>query len=232
VLLLDGLWFRFGFTPWVLYQIALKPASGRKAIFLDPVLIQGKESAANWERALGTIPVNLQRRIVAVIVDNLRGMEQTAQRRGWVLQLCQFHMLLKFQVRRGMLTHSLRGGDLRTDLYHTIRKALILPNGKLLDAVMLRLKSLAKHPDFPRRVQGAIREFLACIEHYRAHLNHPTLGLPSTTNTVESMGALLRHLFKRHHSATTPKSVLLWATVMTRMRPEIVCNGGSFNRIN
>lgn len=226
VLLLDGLWFRFGRTPWVLYQIALKPASGTTAIFLDPILLQGKESAANWERALAVIPDDFRKRIVAVVVDNLGGMEQSAQRHGWVLQLCQFHMLLKFQARRGMLTHSLRGGDSRVELYHLIKKALVLPQGRPLDDVLLRLKSLASHPALPRRIRGSALEFLACLNHYRAHLNHPALGIPSTTNSVESMGALIRDLFKRHRSATTPKSVILWATTMTRIRPEIVCNGG------
>lgn len=227
VLLLDGLWFRFGFTPWVLYQMALKPASANKATFLDPVLLQGKESAAHWDRALAAIPKRFQRRIVAVVVDNLRGMEHSAKRRGWILQLCQFHMLLKFQVRRRMLVHSFQGGPARSELYRLIRRALKPPGGAPLRRVIRRLRVAAENPSFPNRVQGAAREFVEQLAHYRACIDHPEMRLPSTTNAVESMGSLLRDVFKRHHSAVSPKSVLLWATVVTRLRSEIVCNGKS-----
>ena len=226
VLLIDGLWFRFGAKPWVLYQLALKPAMNDKAIFLDPVLLEGKESATNWNRAIATIPAHLQRRIAGVTVDNLSGLQRLARQRGWVLQLCQFHLLLKFYGRRGMLSHSLRGGNARGELHRAVRQALLAPHGEPLAAVLARLGDFASNPTFTNRIRAATNDFIRSIDHYRAHLTHSPLRMPSTTNAVESRGARLRDLFKRHRSATTPRSVLLWATVFTRLHPEIVCNRG------
>lgn len=226
VLLLDGLWFRFGMTPWVLYQLALKPVTNDKAVFLDPVLLEGKESATNWSRAIASIPAYLQHRIAGVTVDNLSGLQRLARRRGWILQLCQFHLLLKFYGRRGMLAHSLRGGNCRGELHRAVRQALLAPPGEQLSGVLARLSDFSVNPAFTSRIHAATKDFIRSIDHYRAHLTHASLRMPSTTNAVESRGARLRDLFKKHRSATTPRSVLLWATVFTRLRQEIVCNRG------
>ena len=53
---MDGLWFRFGGKPWVLYLIALRACHERAAVFLDPVIIEGKEGFHKWEQAVETIP--------------------------------------------------------------------------------------------------------------------------------------------------------------------------------
>lgn len=226
ILLLDGLWFRFDYKPWVLYQIALKPTACDKAVFLDPVLLEGKESATNWNRAISTIPAHLQRRIVGVTVDNFSGFQRLARQRGWILQLCQFHLLMKFYGRRGMLAHSLRGGTARNALHAAVDQALHPNPTEPLDRIIARLNAFAGNPTFTRRIQSATRDFIRSIDLYRAHLAQPSLRMPSTTNTVESMGARLREIFNRHRSATSPDSVRLWATTYTRLRPELVCNQG------
>ena len=53
---------------------------------------------------------------------------------------------------------------------------------------------------------------------------HPQLGLPQTTNTVESMGRLLREMFRRNRAGSNPASTLRWATAFIRMRSTITCN--------
>ena len=44
VLLLDGLYFRFQGKDWVLYVMAVKPCRQNRAVFLDPVLLPGREN--------------------------------------------------------------------------------------------------------------------------------------------------------------------------------------------
>lgn len=52
VILLDGLWFQFGGSPWVLYQMALKPCVGATAIFLDPHYCRvGKHASIGKQRS-------------------------------------------------------------------------------------------------------------------------------------------------------------------------------------
>lgn len=78
ILLIDGLWFEFEGVPWVLYLVALKSCRGNQAIFLDPLLLPGREGASRWQQAVDTIPAHARKRIRAVVADNLPGIEKIA----------------------------------------------------------------------------------------------------------------------------------------------------------
>lgn len=230
VLLADGLWFEFDGMPWVLYLTALKPCGGNCATFLDPLLFPGKEGASRWQQALAAIPPGATRRIQAMVVDNLPGMQRLAHQRKWVLQLCHFHLLLKLQAQRRSVRYTLRGGRVREEIHQLIRSALELPEGKRLSRALERLERLSHGDCGTLRIQTTVREFLKALHFYRSCLAHPRLGLPRTTNSVESMGRLLRELFRSSRAGSNPASVLLWATALIRMRPTVICNGHSFNR--
>ena len=232
VLLMDGLWFRFEGKPWVLYLVALKSCRGNRAVFLDPMLLEGKEGAYKWEQAVARIPPGAKRRIRTLVVDNLRGLEQLARHHGWALQLCQFHLLLKLQVQRNRPHRALKGGRVRQEIYRLIRRALDLPIGPKLYETIDRLKGLVKTKCGTKRIRAMVREFLRCAGFYRTCRTHPELGLPSTTNAVEAMGGLVRDLLRRDRAGSSKRALLLWTTALIRMRPHIVCNGKSFNRIN
>lgn len=191
VLLVDGLWFEFDGTPWVLYLTALKPCRGNYATFLDPLLLAGKEGASRWQKALAAIPPQAARRIQAMVVDNLPGMRQLAQERRWVLQLCHFHLLLKLQAQR-------------EEIHQLIRSALELPEGQRLSRTLKRLEDLSHGDCGTPRIQTTVREFLNGLQFYRSYLAYPTLSLPCTTNSVESMGRLLRELFRSSRAGSNP----------------------------
>lgn len=230
ILLMDGLWFRFSGKPWVLYLIALKACRGSTAVFLDPILLEGKEGSSKWEQAVETVPIAARQRIRGLVVDNLRGMEKLARLHGWALQLCQFHLLLKLQVQRNRPHRALRGGRTRQEIYQLIRQALDLPLGPRLYATIDRLKDLAQTKCGTKRIRAMVREFLRCAGFYRTCRTRPELGLPATTNSVESMGGLIRQLL-RNRSGSSPKSVVLWATAMIRLRPHIVCKQKNHQQI-
>jgi hypothetical protein len=230
VLLADGLWFEFDGMPWVLYLTALKPCHGNCATFLDPLLFPGKEGASRWQQALAAIPPDATRRIQAMVVDNLPGMQRLAHQRKWVLQLCHFHLLLKLQAQRRSVRYVLRGGPVREEIHQLIRSALELPDGNRLSRALERLERLSHGDCGTLRIQTTVREFLKALHFYRSCLAHPRLGLPRTTNSVESMARLLRELFRSSRAGSNPASVLLWATALIRMRPRVTCNGHSFNR--
>jgi hypothetical protein len=224
VLLADGLWFQFKQKPWVLYLMALKPCQGHHAVFLDPVLLAGNERLARWEQALEHIPRAASERICAMVADNLPGMRQVARQRGWMLQLCHFHLLLKLYGQRGSRPHALHGGPVREEIHQLIRQALYLPDGVALDNRLQRLQILSKTDCGTTRIQMTIRAFLRDLRFYRSYMHHPQLGLPQTTNTVESMGRLLREMFRRNRSGSNPASTMRWATAFIRIHPTVVCN--------
>jgi hypothetical protein len=142
------------------------------------------------------------------------------------LQLCQFHMLLKLQVRRRGPRRALKGGQIRGEIYNLVRGALECPG----EPELMRLNTLARTSCGTARIRAMVREFLACVEFYRTYRQRPELRLPTTTNTVESMGSRIRDLLRRNRSASTPRSLRAWATAFVRMRPNVLCNGKSFNR--
>src|SRR5260221_9924330 len=74
VLVLDGLYFRFRVKNWVLYQMAIKPCHHNQAIFLDPVLLPGRENLRGWSQAIATIPAPIRRRIRASVSAEVSGI--------------------------------------------------------------------------------------------------------------------------------------------------------------
>jgi hypothetical protein len=229
VLLADGLWFEFDGIPWVLYLTALKPCRANYATFLDPLLLPGKEGASRWQEAVRAIPPSAANRIQALVVDNLPGMQKIARQRRWVLQLCHFHLLLKLQARRVGVRYALRGGAIREEIHKLIHKALELPDGDELREALDRLHRISEGNCGTERTQTTIQEFLKTVHFYRSYLTEPNLGLPRTTNTVESMCRLIREMFRSSRAGSNPDSILLWATALIRLRPKVTCNGHQIN---
>jgi hypothetical protein len=232
VLLTDGLWFEFDAMRWVLYLVALKPCRGHQATFLDPLLLPGKEGASRWQRVVEAIPVDARTRIRAIVADNLPGIEKIARHHHWVLQLCHFHLLLKLQAPRRRVRYTLRGGAVREEIYQSIRNALLLPDGKRFAQTVEHLERLSWGDCGTLRIKTVLGQFLLDLPFYRSYLAHPELGLPLTTNAVESMCRLLREMLRSSRAGSNPKSLLLWVTALIRMRTTVTCNGHTINRIS
>lgn len=224
VLLADGLWFQFKERPWVMHLMALKPCDGDSAVFLDPVLLPGTENLARWQQVIAQIHSEASVRIQATVADNLPGMRSIARQHNWVLQLCHFHLLLKLYGKHSSRPHALRGGNVREELNYYVRQALNLPYGSELNTAIKKLRHLSKTDCGTSRICGTIRAFLRDLESYRSYIEYPELGLPHTNNTVESMGQLIRDMFRRHRAGSNPHSTLKWATAFIRLKPYIKCD--------
>jgi len=217
--------------PWVLYLTALKPCSGKTAVFLDPMLLPGQEGATRWRQAFEAIPPGPRSRIRALIVDNLQGMKLIAKQNGWILQLCHFHLMLKLQIQRGHKRIALKGGYVREEIYQMVRQALDTPNEFILETLLARLNYLTQTSCGTQRIQAVVQEFIQAVRYYRAYRTHPELNLPATTNTVESMGCIIRDLLRRNRSASSPQSLVRWTTALIRLRQKLTCNGKHHQQI-
>ena len=113
VLLIDGLYFRFNRRPWVLYLMALKPCHQNRALFLDPLLFPGREEIGCWSQTISTLPVGVHKRIRALVSDQIRGITSLATQKGWVLQLCHFHLISQLQGNRGRRKRKVAGRNMR-----------------------------------------------------------------------------------------------------------------------
>ena len=231
VLLADGLWFRFRKRRWILYLMALKSCKDRTAVFLDPILCLGNEGKSAWEQVFSTIDPNTRSRIQALVVDNLNGMKKIAEYQGWILQLCHFHLIQKFQIQYRRQRRKLKGGPVREEIYRLIRQVLETTEEPILNASLERLTELTQTSCGTRRIQAAIQDFLKSINYYRSYIAYPQLNLPNTTNTVESMASIIRDLLRRNRCASSPKSLQRWATALIRLRKELNCNSKHHQQI-
>ncbi len=230
VLLLDGLYFRFGGKHWVLYLMAVKPRHHNRAIFLDPLLLPGRENLRGWSQAITTIPAHIHRRIQASVSDEVAGIIRLGTSQGWIVQLCHFHLISRLQNCRGRRNRRLAGRPLREALYQLTRQALELPDGPHLQTVLQQLRNLAQQATGLRVIRMIVREFLRRIEHFRAYRKYPELDLPTTTGSVEAMGRRVRDLMRQTRSISSPQALQLWATALIRMRPTVMCNGKHFQQ--
>src|SRR5512147_890279 len=218
VLLLDGLYFRFQGKDWVLYLMAVKPCHHNRAIFLDPLLLPGRENLRGWSQAITTIPVHIRRRIRASVSDEVAGIIRLGTTQGWIVQLCHFHLISRLQNCRGRRNRRLAGRPLREALYQLTRQALDLPDGPRLQTVLRELRYLERQATGLRVIRMIVREFLRRLDHFRAYREHPELDLPTTTGSVEAMGRRVRDLMRQTRSLSSPQALQLWATALIRTR--------------
>ena len=229
VLVLDGLYFRFRGKDWVLYLMAVKSCHHNRAIFLDPLLLPGRENLRGWSQALATIPAYIHRRIRASVSDEVAGIIRLGTAQGWIVQLCHFHLISRLQNCRGRRNRRLAGRPLREALYQLTRKALDLPDGPSLQTVLKELRHLVGQATGLRVIRMIVGEFLRRIDHFRAYRKYPELDLPSTTGSVEAMNRRVRDLMRQTRSISSPKALQLWATALIRTRPSVMCNGKHFS---
>lgn len=221
-LLGDGLYFKFKRVDWVMYVMALKPTRSHRAFFLDPVLLQGKESCERWRQAVATIPQGTRKRILAFVSDGFRGSKLVAKEHGWIHQRCHFHLLMALIRRHGRRSYRIKGTGIRERLLGVVRVLLTTTDAVMKRKQTLKAQRLLSHPLCPPWIRKQTIEFLRTLDDFRAYLIYPELNLPATTNAIESSGKIIR---KATSTARTPRSVLLRATAFLRLRKSITCNG-------
>jgi hypothetical protein len=229
VLVLDGLYFRFREKDWVLYVMAVKPCHQNRAVFLDPLLLPGRENLRGWSQAFATIPAYIHSRVRASVSDEISGIIKLSTSQGWIVQLCHFHLISRLQNCRGRRNRRLAGRSLREALYQLTRKALDLPDGPRLQTVLKKLRLLVRKATGLRVIRMIVREFLRRIDHFRAYRKYPKLNLPTTTGSVEAMNRRVRDLMRQTRSISSPQALNLWATALIRTRPIVLCNGKHFS---
>ena len=225
ILLVDGVWFRFKRRPWVLYLMATRPLEGQQATFRVPLLLEGPESKTAWLKALDTIPSSDRARIRALVCDSFVGSRSIARAKGWILQLCHFHLIAQFRRRLGYRNLRMPSRRFRHEAYRLIRIALSTADERQATSIAIHLRLLAKEAIGARRFANLIRQFVLRLPEYRAYRLHPALHLPTTTGSVESMGRVIRDLLRRTRSISSPTALERWVTSYVEVRPHVTCRG-------
>ncbi len=221
VLIVDGLWFRFGKRKWIIYDMAVKPVGVPTAFFLEPLMLEGEERLQSWQQALATIPPDVYGRIRALVADGFSGCKAIARHHRWVIQLCHQHLDSRLLGRPGH-RRAVRGQAVRSAAVEMIRQARTTADGPQLAVLQQALSECARHPDLTARISGVIRRFLHDVALFRAYLDHRELELPTTTNSLECRHGQLRLTVR---GMNNPQAVALRVRSFTRLHPTITCNG-------
>src|SRR5438046_8694453 len=104
-----------------------------------------------------------------------------------------------------------------------MRDALQLPDGQSLSRTLKRLRQLSRGDCGTLRIQTTVREFLGNWPLYRSYFTHPKLGLPLTTNAVESMCRLIGEMLRSRRAGSKPASLLLWTPASIRLHRPTQC---------
>ena len=191
----------------------------------------GGEINQGWREAFAQIPNEVFVRIKALVCDGHGGLIYLPKDNNWVLQRCQFHLLARVAhcASFGLLGKS-NGVGIRVK--NLIEVALYSRDSH---TVYLAIEALIKIKltITSRTFKGVISGFIKNYEDYRSYLNFPKYNLPSTSNTAESLNALLRNLQYRARGFSTPGSLMSWITGFCKYKKSIICNAkitpNSFN---
>ena len=223
----DGLYFKFKRREWVMYLMAVKPARGKKAYFLDPVLLEGRECCERWVQAIAVIPLAVKKRIGSFVSDGFRGSQLLSERNHWLHQRCHFHLLANLVRGKGKRRYRIRSSRLRDMLVEATRIILGSQYPHLLAQARKTTRRLIRRSTCPPYIHKQALEFLEREQDFRTYLQYPKLHLPTTTNAIESTGRMMRRATR---TARTPQSLLLRATAFLRLKKFVICNG-NINRI-
>jgi len=221
-LLGDGLYFKFKRREWVMYLMAVKSAHGKKAYFLDPVLLEGRECYERWVQAIAVIPLTVKKRIRAFVSDGFRGSQLLSEQNHWLHQRCHFHLLANLVRGKGKRRYRIRSSKLRDKILEAARVILGSRNERVLKQARKIIRALINRLVCPPYIRKQALEFLEREQDFQTYLRYPSLHLPTTTSAIESTGQMMRRAAR---TARTPQSLLLRATAFLRLKKFVICNG-------
>lgn len=224
ILLIDGVWVHCEKKRAVIYLSILRPINSSIGYLLPPVVAFGAESNKKWQCILDSIPPEILGQIKGLVCDGVSGMTEAGQRRGWVVQRCQFHFIKTIERFRGKKNRFITEKDFREDLYQKMRRALVLPEGKEADDLFLQIADMASEDRCPKWVRLFVAELLRYRQQFRAYILHPDLCLPATNNSSESLAAIIRTRLYLARGFRTMASLRRWIQGLIANKKHIVCN--------
>lgn len=226
IVIIDAQWHYFKKELWTLYFLAIKSTDSQTVTVLDPVLRRGKENSTTWDEIINQLPISIKKRIIALVSDGIRGIENVAERNNWIIQRCHFHLLSMLQKMRGRRA-STPGRLIREEIYNSVKLALSETSTRRLNILCRRLALLAHKKGCPTRMRYTVRGFLRSSTQFRSYLDYPVLNLPTTVNVMESINSLTR---RKTDKINNPKSWLEWTKMTIRTHSKFNCKGAKFNR--
>lgn len=222
ILVADGLWFFFQNVRYTCFIVLVRSVKERIARLRGLVLLPGEETETNWRSAFSqSLAKQEVKQIKAIVADGSHGLTTIARESDWRYQRCHFHLLKDLQAvcgrRRGKTSW------LRQGAFHLVRANLNSPDERKANLLKQQLIRLIAHPDCPKTVRKKIGGFLAHYQKFRTCYDYPELNIPSTSNSAEAVGRLVRDEMSRMRGLRTPESLRYWLNIILRKNKTVKC---------
>lgn len=223
ILVMDAMWFETVQGQQTFYLIGLRAVDDDELVFLRPVLRPGHESQKRWREVIQEIPLDVRKRICAVVSDSFAGSGGLAKEHGWVFQRCQAHLLLRLSTLCGDNKRVVSWREGRQGIQHLMHALMNTRDQTKATAIADRLHALGQDRQCPIRLRRIVVQTLRTLHEYRACYLHPELRLPATTNALENTNGRIRSLLNRSRGCRTPQSLLQWITGFLWFHPTVAC---------
>lgn len=201
----------------------LRAVDGIDAVIMPPYYAEGREVYKEWSTALETIHPDALKRVKALVSDGHCGLMSFAARHGWLVQRCHIHLIMAIQARRSRWAMSRKRAE-GIEIHSLVGCVLTDPCSKRATQALARIEEIGwLSPS--KMLEKVLRGFVTSAEDYRTYLTHPKLNLPTTSNTAESLNALVNDLFSRAHGFRTVTSLNAWIIALCKERGTMKCRG-------
>lgn len=205
------------------YLMLVRSLSSNTAVILPSLIARGTETALGWRMAMDTIPVSVMNRIRAIVCDGHRGLVGAGLRNRWVIQRCQFHLLARIQSRRSRFRIARNKKEAEAIFAH-VRVVLSSTDETAVNASLVTLEQIGWKSTSPE-IRNVLSGFVKNYRDYRSYLTHPSLHLPTTTNTAECLASAVADLKQRMRGFPTLRSFERWIIALLKFKKQIACNG-------
>lgn len=219
----DAMVQRINRKVFTVYFILLKDSLSDKAIITPPVLLTGTEGGSGWMEAFNSLSGNSQSRIVSLVCDGRTALVYLAQKRGWFIQRCHFHLRARISNYSSSFYLS-RHPEIGQKVNGLVTVVLTNKNLKEVDGALDKLENY-QISLFSVGLRKVISGFLKNYTDYRTYLNYPELNLPATTNSIESLIGTVREVQHRARGFSSITSLEKWIIGVLKYRKYQTCNG-------
>lgn len=219
----DAMVQRINRRVFTVYFILLKDNLSNKAVIAPPVLLTGSEDSFGWMKAFSSLPGDSQSRIVSLVCDGRTALVYLAQKSGWLVQRCHFHLRARISNYSSSF-YLARHPEIGQKVNGLVTIVLTNKQQKEVDGALDKLGSY-RISLFSVGLRKVISGFVKNYTDYRTYLNYPELNLPTTTNSVESLIGTVREVQHRARGFSSVTSLEKWIISVLKYRKYQTCNG-------
>jgi len=220
----DALMVRTEKRVCVIYLILVRPVAANRAVIMQPLIQEGKESWQGWQDAFAALPCDVRHRIAALVCDGHRGLYSVALRHKWHIQFCVFHIIAKIQGRRSQSRYGRHRAE-GTRIMAQVRTILMSARNEEVMSALKELDAFRMSTHSPQ-LKRYLSAFIRRHHLWRTYLEYPELRLPRTSNTAESLVCIIRKMLNRAHGFRTRSSLTQWINALIKERQSMTCNSG------